>query len=148
MKRNKQLLLSEAPKRNSIRGFVRPSVRPSVRRSVGPYVPCYFYTRRILCRVSGLVHLLIISPWLNFLVLANFQKVSSNCAIKNNKKNKMKSKMFKTIFEITHDKKKTIFICRETVLHYIDETALVPLHTAVIHRPLFRNSSLEEGPYT
>ena len=44
--------------------------------------------------------------------------------------------------------KKTLLICRETVLHYIDETALVPLHTAVIHRPLFRNSSLEEGPYT
>ena len=32
-------------------------VRPSVRRSVRPSVPCYFQTRtrRILCRVSGLV---------------------------------------------------------------------------------------------
>ena len=33
------------------------SVRPSVRRSARPSVPCYFQTRtrRILCRVSGLV---------------------------------------------------------------------------------------------
>ena len=40
---------------------VRPSVRPSVGPSVGPYVPRYFQTRtrRILCRVSGLVHLLL-----------------------------------------------------------------------------------------
>ena len=36
---------------------VCPYVRPSVRRSVGPSVPRYFQTRtrRILCRVSGLV---------------------------------------------------------------------------------------------
>ena len=34
-----------------------PSVRPSVRRSIRRSVPCYFrrHTRRILCRVSGLV---------------------------------------------------------------------------------------------
>ena len=40
-------------RRISIRGRVRPSFRPSVR----PSVPCYFQTRsrRILCRVSGLV---------------------------------------------------------------------------------------------
>ena len=51
-------------RRISIRGCVRPSVRrsvgPSVRPSVRPYVPCYFqtHTRRILCRVSGLVFFL------------------------------------------------------------------------------------------
>ena len=50
-------------RRISIRGCVRPSVRPSVRRSVGPSVrpsvPRYFQTRtrRIWCRVSGLVSL-------------------------------------------------------------------------------------------
>ena len=39
---------------------IRGRVRPSVRRSVGPSVPCYFQTptRRILCRVSGLVYTL------------------------------------------------------------------------------------------
>ena len=48
-------------RRISLRGCVRPSVRPSVRssvrRSVVPSVPRYFQTRtrRILCRVSGLV---------------------------------------------------------------------------------------------
>ena len=48
-------------RRISIRGCVRPSVHPSVRQSVRPSVrlsvPSYFQTRtrRILCRVSGLV---------------------------------------------------------------------------------------------
>ena len=38
---------------------IRRCVRPSVRRFVGPSVPRYFqtHTRRILCRVSGLVFL-------------------------------------------------------------------------------------------
>ena len=47
-------------RRISMRGCVRPFVRWSVRRSVGPSVPSYFQTRtrRVLCRVSGLVCLL------------------------------------------------------------------------------------------
>ena len=64
-------------RRISIRGCVRPSVRPSVRRSVRPSVcPVLFskvkttHSRRILCRVSGLVkrptHF---SPVLIFLVV-------------------------------------------------------------------------------
>ena len=53
------------------------SVRPSVRRSVGPSVcwsvPCYFQTRsrRILCRVSGLVLQYLPSLHFNFQNLQN-----------------------------------------------------------------------------
>ena len=57
----------------SITGCVRPSVGRSVRPSVGPSVPSYFQTRtrRILCRVSGLVFFLqkwcylVATMWIN-----------------------------------------------------------------------------------
>ena len=43
--------------RPSVRPSIYPSVRPSVHRPVRPSFPCYFQTRtrRILCRVSGLI---------------------------------------------------------------------------------------------
>merc|ERR1712048_546102 len=49
-------------RRISIRGCVHPSVRPSVRPSVCPVLFSKMkstHTRRILCRVSGLVFLIV-----------------------------------------------------------------------------------------